>query len=341
MIQDEIPVPARILQWRCIESKVESKRLHYGRFAASPFRKGQANTVGVAMRRALPGEVEGAGITYAKFKNVIHEYSTLIGVRESIHDILINSEEIVFRSDSYETQTAYISVTGPRNVTAEDTLLPDPVRVIDASQHTATVTKATPSDIESRIGKDRGYRMQNSRESKNGEFFVDAVFTPVRNANYSVHSFEDDNEVREILFIEIWTNGGLTPKEALYEASRNLIDLFIPFLHMEGKELIDGTDDEYESNGKDFPSTPISVNIGEMAKKLTYRHTSIDQLELPARAYNCLKEVNVHTVSDPLNYSQDDLGKIKNLGKKSVEQIVKALKEHFAIQLPREKFPIN
>lgn len=179
MIQDEAPVPAQILRWRCIESKVESKRLHYGRFAASPFDKGQANTVGVAMRRTLLGGVEGTSITHAKFKNVVHEYSTLVGVRESIHDITINPKEIVLKSDSCETQAASISITGPRNVTAEDITLPSPVQIVDASQHTATVTKATSLDIESRIEKDRGYRTWNLRESQNGEFFVDAVFAPI------------------------------------------------------------------------------------------------------------------------------------------------------------------
>nr|YP_005352982.1 RNA polymerase alpha subunit [Mankyua chejuensis]ADZ48014.1 RNA polymerase alpha subunit [Mankyua chejuensis]AJJ48645.1 RNA polymerase alpha subunit [Mankyua chejuensis] len=341
MIQDEIPVPAKILQWRCVESKIESKRLYYGRFAASPFSKGQANTVGVAMRRALLGEVEGASITYAKFKNVIHEYSTLVGVRESIHDILINLKEIVFKSDSFEPQKASISIIGPGNVTAENIALPSSVQTIDASQHIATITKATSLDIESRIEKARGYRIQNPRESQNGEFFLDAVFTPIRNANYSVHSFENDNEVQEVLFIEVWTNGSFTPKEALYEASRNLIELLIPFLHIEGKDVIDRTDDKNESAKENFPSTSISTDIDEIAKKLTSRQISIEQLELPARAYNCLKQMNVHTISDLLNYSQEDLGRIQNLGKKSVEQVVKALKDHFAIQLPKEKFSIN
>nr|YP_009825507.1 RNA polymerase alpha subunit [Botrychium lunaria]QIU83322.1 RNA polymerase alpha subunit [Botrychium lunaria] len=179
MIQDEAPVPAQILQWRCIESKIESKRLHYGRFVASPFGKGQANTVGVAMRRTLLGGIEGTSITYAKFRNVVHEYSTLVGVRESVHDITINLKEIVLRSDSYETQAASISITGPGNITAGDITLPPPVQIIDASQHTATATKATSLDIESKIEKNRGYRTCNLRESRNGEFFVDAVFAPI------------------------------------------------------------------------------------------------------------------------------------------------------------------
>uniref|UniRef100_A0AB39U2U4 DNA-directed RNA polymerase subunit alpha n=1 Tax=Ophioglossum hongii TaxID=3238578 RepID=A0AB39U2U4_9MONI len=335
MIHDETPVPARILQWKCIESRVESKRLHYGRFAASPLCKGQASTVGIALRRALLGEVEGASITYAKSKGVIHEYSTLVGIRESIHDILINSKEIVFRSYSYETQKAFIYFTGPGNVTAGDISIPSTVHTIDTSQHIATVTRAITLDIELKIEKDRGYRTRNSRESQNGEFFVDAVFTPVRNANYSVHSFESGNEIREILFIEVWTNGGLTPEEALCEASRNLIDLFIPFSRVEIKNLVDETNGRNRSDRGYSPSRLAPIDTDVMAKELTFRQTSIDQLELPARAYNCLRKMNIHTISDLLNYSQEDLKRIRNLGNKSVEQVVKALEEHFAIKLPR------
>nr|YP_001023733.1 RNA polymerase alpha subunit [Angiopteris evecta]A2T365.1 RecName: Full=DNA-directed RNA polymerase subunit alpha; Short=PEP; AltName: Full=Plastid-encoded RNA polymerase subunit alpha; Short=RNA polymerase subunit alpha [Angiopteris evecta]ABG79632.1 RNA polymerase alpha subunit [Angiopteris evecta] len=341
MIQDEVPVSAQTIQWRCIESKIESKRLHYGRFAISPFRKGQANTVGIAIRRSLLGEIEGTAITYAKSKNVIHEYSTIIGIEESINDILINFKEIVLRSDSYETQKAYISITGPKDITAEDILLPPSVQAIDDSQHIATITKDITLDIEIEIQKDRGYRIQDSKESQAGEFFIDAVFMPIRKANYSVHSFGNNKKFQEILFIEIWTDGSLTPKEALYEASRNLIDLFLPFLHTEEEEIISDRDEKSESNGNILLSNSISTDIDRMAKEVAFKHIFIDQLELPARAYNCLKKVDVHTISDLLKYSQDDLRKIKNFGKKSVDQVLEALQERFAINLPRNKFSID
>lgn len=159
---------------------------------------------------------------------------------------------------------------------------------------------------------------------------------PIRNANYSVHSFENNNKIQEILFIEIWTNGSITPKEALYEASRSLIDLFIPFLHTEKKETIDELKTESKPNDiSDFSS--FSPVTDKLTKEITFKHIFIDQLELPARAYNCLKRVNVHTISDLLNYSQDDLMKIKNFGKKSVEQVLEALEKQFSINLPKNK----
>nr|YP_009694186.1 RNA polymerase alpha subunit [Christensenia aesculifolia]QEI60361.1 RNA polymerase alpha subunit [Christensenia aesculifolia] len=342
MIQDEVPVSAQTIQWRCIESKIESKRLHYGRFAISPFRKGQANTVGIAIRRSLLGEIEGTAITSVKFQNVIHEYSTIIGIKESINDILINLKEIVLRSDSYETQKAYISIIGPKDITAEDILLPPSVKAIDDSQHIATITKDIILDIEMEIQKDRGYRIQDFKEYKAREFFIDAVFMPIRKANYSVHSFgSNNNKFQEILFIEIWTDGSLTPKEALYEASRNLIDLFLPFLHTEEEEIISDRDEKIEPNENIILSKSISTDIDRMAKEVAFKHIFIDQLELPARAYNCLKKVDVHTISDLLKYSQDDLRKIKNFGKKSVDQVLEALQERFAINLPKNKFSIH
>nr|YP_009973972.1 RNA polymerase alpha subunit [Eupodium kaulfussii]YP_009974062.1 RNA polymerase alpha subunit [Marattia cicutifolia]QNH93846.1 RNA polymerase alpha subunit [Eupodium kaulfussii]QNH93936.1 RNA polymerase alpha subunit [Marattia cicutifolia] len=341
MIQDEVPVSAQTIQWRCVESKIESKRLHYGRFIISSFRKGQANTVGIAIRRALLGEVEGTAITYAEFKNAIHEYSTIIGIKESINDILINLKEIVLRSDSYETQKAFISIIGPKDITAKDILLPSSVEAIDDSQHIATITKDITLDIEMKIQKDRGHRIQDLKESKAGEFFIDAVFMPIRKANYSVHSLGNNQKFQEVLFLEIWTDGSLTPQKALYEASRNLIDLFLPFLHTEEEEIISERDEKSESNGNILISNSISTDIDRMAKEVAFKHTFIDQLELPARAYNCLKKVDVHTISDLLKYTQDDLRKIKNFGKKSVEQVLEALQERFAIKLPKNKFSID
>nr|YP_010704989.1 RNA polymerase alpha subunit [Porella grandiloba]WCQ78525.1 RNA polymerase alpha subunit [Porella grandiloba] len=336
MIQDEMEVSTQILQWRCIESRIESKRLLYGRFAISPFRKGQANTVGIAMRRALLNEIEGASITYAEMKKVKHEYSTMIGIQESIHDILINLKDIVLKSDSYEPQKAYISIYGPEKVTARDIKGPSCIRVIDSTQYIATLTEAISLDIESNIEKDRGYRIENLQKYRDGIFPIDAVFMPIRNVNYSVHSFESEEKTKEILFLEIWTDGSLTPKEALYEASRNLIDLFIPLINSERKEISSEINKKTESDIPYYPPRFISLDMEEMTKDIAFKHIFIDQLELPARAYNCLKKVNVHTIADSLNYSEDDLIKIKNFGKKSVEQVLEALRKRFSIDLSKK-----
>nr|YP_010958446.1 RNA polymerase a-subunit [Vandenboschia auriculata]ALO81789.1 RNA polymerase a-subunit [Vandenboschia auriculata] len=339
MIQDEIPISTKVIQWSCIESKVESKRLHYGRFAISPLKRGQVNTVGIAMRRSLLSEVGGTSITYAKFERVKHEYSTITGIQETIHDILVNPKEIVLRSDSYDVQKAFLSINGPKKITAGDISLPSSVKAIDDSQYIATITQPISLNIEFKIEKDRGYHIKYSEEYKPGEFPIDAIFMPVQNVNYSVHQFGNEREILEILFIEIWTNGSLTPSEAFFEASKNLIDLFLPFLHTKQEHVpVENIKDLSNSNELSYLSND---ELNEVKREVTLKHIFIDQLELPARAYNCLKRIDIHTISDLLNYSQEDLQRIKNFGKKSIDQVSKALQERFSIDLPKNKSYID
>jgi DNA-directed RNA polymerase subunit alpha len=322
------------LQWRCVEAHGE--RLHYGRFAMSPFRVGQANTVGIAMRRALLGEVEGAAVTCARFKNVAHEYSVMDGVQESVLDILLNLKEIVIRSDSQEQQKAFISTIGPGEVTAGDIILPPSLEIPDPTQHIALLTRAVPFDVELEVERDCGYRTADPALSIEGRFYLDSVFMPVRNANYSVHSFENEDITQEILFLEIWTNGSITPEEALYEAARSLIDLFLPFLHAEKKEVANTSEHDHGSSSMSYYSS-FMPSGEQITKEVTYKHIFIDQLKLHARAYNCLKRANIHTVSDLLDVTQDDLLRIKNFGKKSVEEVLEALRVQFDIDLPKTR----
>nr|QYB23398.1 RNA polymerase alpha subunit [Hedysarum polybotrys var. alaschanicum] len=237
MIREKVKVSTRTLQWKCVESRVDSKRLYYGRFILSPLRKGQAETIGIAMRRILLGEIEGTCITRAKSEKIPHEYSTIVGIQESIHEILMNLKEIVLRSNLYGTRDASICFKGPGYVTAQDIILPPSVEIVDNTQHIANLTEPIHLCIELQIERNRGYRIKTLNNIQDGSYTIDAVFMPVRNANHSIHSYVNGTEKLEILFLEIWTNGSLTPKEALYEASRNLIDLFIPFLHAEEENL--------------------------------------------------------------------------------------------------------
>nr|YP_009758714.1 RNA polymerase alpha subunit [Calocedrus rupestris]AQM38854.1 RNA polymerase alpha subunit [Calocedrus formosana]AQM38925.1 RNA polymerase alpha subunit [Calocedrus macrolepis]QIN90532.1 RNA polymerase alpha subunit [Calocedrus rupestris] len=323
MNQNEISVSIKIPELKCIESRTESKRFNYGRFTLSPLRKGQANTIGSAIRRVLLGEVEGTCITRAKFHNISNEYSAIIGIEESIHEILMNLKEIVLRSDAYGIREGSIHVVGPKKVTAEDIILPPSVRIIDTTQHIANINKSITLDISLQIEKGRGYIIQNPNNSNyKDEFFpIDAVFVPVQNVNYSIHSYWSENETQEILFLEIWTNGGLAPKEALDEASRNLIDFFLPFLNAK-EENSDGTNSLSDNI---TPSLPISHTSTD-TKRIVFNQMYIDQLNFSTRIYNCLKKANINTVSDLLNYSGEDLMKIKHLGEQSVKEILELMR---------------
>ncbi|KAJ0803611.1 DNA-directed RNA polymerase subunit alpha [Helianthus debilis subsp. tardiflorus] len=235
MVREKITVSTRTLQWKCVESAADSKRLLYGRFILSPLMKGQADTIGIAMRRALLGEIEGTCITRAKSEKISHEYATIMGIQESVHEILMNLKEIVLRSNLYGTCEASICVRGPGYVTAQDIILPPYVEIVDNTQHIASLTEPIELVIGLQIEKNRGYLIKAPNTFQDGSYPIDPVFMPVRNANHSIHSYENGN--KEILFLEIWTNGSLTPKEALHEASRNLIDLLIPFLHTKEENL--------------------------------------------------------------------------------------------------------
>nr|YP_009566939.1 RpoA [Dysphania ambrosioides]QBB73459.1 RpoA [Dysphania ambrosioides] len=336
MVREQIRVFTRTLQWKCVESRTDSKCLYYGRFILSPLMKGQADTIGIAMRRALLGEIEGTCITRAKSEKIPHEYSTILGIQESVHEILMNLKEIVFRSNLYGTCEASIFVRGPRCVTAQDIILPPYVEIVDNTQHIASLTEPIDLCIGLQLERNRGYRIKKPNNFQDGSYPIDALFMPVRNVNHSIHSYVNGNEKQEILFLEIWTNGSLTPKEALYEASRNLIDLLIPFIHAE-EENVHLENNQPKVSLPLFPFHNILDEIRKNKKKIALKLIFIDQLELPPRIYNCLKKSNIHTLLDLLNCSQEDLIKTEHFRIEDVKQIFGILEKHFVIDLKNKR----
>nr|YP_010626321.1 RNA polymerase alpha subunit [Abelia uniflora]WBK16834.1 RNA polymerase alpha subunit [Abelia uniflora] len=335
MVQEKVRVSTRTLEWKCVESRADSKRLYYGRFILSPLMKGQADTIGLAMRRALLGEIEGTCITSAKSEKIPHEYSTLVGIQESVHEILMNLKEIILKSNLYGTCDASICVRGPGHVTAQDIISPPYVEIIDNTQHIVSLTEPIDLCIGLQIERNRGYLIKTPNQFQDGSYPIDAIFMPVRNAHYSIHYYGNGNEKEEILFLEIWTNGSLTPKEALHEASRNLIDLFIPFLHTEEENL------HLEDNQHMVPLTPFTFHdkLAKLRKKkIALKSIFIDQSELSPKIYNCLKRSNIYTLLDLLNNSQEDLMKMEHFRIEDVKQIWGILEKHFAIDLPKNQF---
>nr|YP_009033544.1 RNA polymerase alpha subunit [Trifolium meduseum]AHY85623.1 RNA polymerase alpha subunit [Trifolium meduseum]AIJ28122.1 RNA polymerase alpha subunit [Trifolium meduseum] len=336
MIREKVKVSTRTLLWKCVESRVDSKRLYYGRFILSPLMKGQADTIGITMRRILLGEIEGTCITRAKSEKIPHEYSTIVGIQESIHEILMNLKQIVLRSNLYGTRDASICFKGPGYVTAQDIILPPSVEIVDNTQHIANLTEPINLCIELQIERARGYRKKTTDNIQDGSYTIDVdpVFMPVIHANYSIHSYVNGNEKQEILFLEIWTNGSLTPKEALYEAARNLIDLFIPFLHAEEENF------HFENNQHKvtlplfaFHDRLVKDKLRKNKKQIELKSVFIDQLELPPRIYNCLKKSDIHTLYQLLNKSQEDLMKIEDFSVEDVKNILNILQidQHFAL----------
>nr|YP_009411583.1 DNA-directed RNA polymerase alpha subunit [Schima argentea]YP_009411670.1 DNA-directed RNA polymerase alpha subunit [Schima brevipedicellata]YP_009411757.1 DNA-directed RNA polymerase alpha subunit [Schima crenata]YP_009411844.1 DNA-directed RNA polymerase alpha subunit [Schima khasiana]YP_009411931.1 DNA-directed RNA polymerase alpha subunit [Schima multibracteata]YP_009412018.1 DNA-directed RNA polymerase alpha subunit [Schima noronhae]YP_009412105.1 DNA-directed RNA polymerase alpha sub len=337
MVREKVTVSTRTLQWKCVESRADSKRLYYGRFILSPLMKGQADTIGIVMRRALLGEIEGTCITRAKSEKIPHEYSTIVGIQESVHEILMNLKKIVLRSNLYGTCDASICVKGPGYVTAQDIISPPYVEIVDNTQYIASLTEPIDLCIRLQIERNRGYRIKSPNNFQDGSYPIDAVFMPVRNANHSIHSYGNGNEKQEILFLEIWTNGSLTPKEAFHEASRNFIDLFIPFFHTE-EETLHLDDNQHKVTLPIFTFHDKLAKLRKNKKKIALKYIFIDQLELPPRIYNCLKRSNIYTLLDLLNNTQEDLMKIEHFRIEDVKQILGILEKHFAIDLLKKKF---
>lgn len=334
MVREKVTVSTRTLHWKCVESRTDSKHLYYGRFILSPLMKGQADTIGIAVRRALLGEIEGTCITRVKSENVSHEYSTITGIQESAHEILMNLKEIVLKSNLYGTCGGAICVRGPGYVTARDIILPPYIEIVDNTQHIASLTEPINLRIGLEIERNRGYLIKMSHNFQDGSYPIDAVFMPVRNVNYSIHSYGNGNEKQEILFLEIWTNGSLTPKEALHEASRNLIDLFIPFLYKEEENLT------LEDNQHMVPLSPFTFQdkLAKVRKnKIALKSIFIDQSDLSPRVYNCLVKSNIYTLLDLMNKSQEDLLKIEHFRLEDVKQILGILEKHFAFFLPKNQ----
>nr|QKI32533.1 RNA polymerase alpha subunit [Circaeaster agrestis]QKI33723.1 RNA polymerase alpha subunit [Circaeaster agrestis]QKI33893.1 RNA polymerase alpha subunit [Circaeaster agrestis]QKI33978.1 RNA polymerase alpha subunit [Circaeaster agrestis] len=337
MLREKGTVSPRKLQWKCVESRVDSKRFYYGRFILSPLMKGQADTIGLVMRRVLLGEMDGTCITRAKSEKMPHEYSTRAGIQESVHDILMNLKEIVLRSNLYGTRDASICFKGPGDITAHDIILPPSVEIVDTTQHIASLTESIDFCIRLQIERDRGYRRKTPNNPQDGSYPIDAVFMPVRDVNHSIHYYGNGNDKLEILFLEIWTDGSFTPKEALREASRNLIHLFMPFLQAAEEEQ----DIDLEANKKSitlpfFTFHESLIKFRNNKQKIAAKWIFIDQSELPSRIYNCLKRSNIHTLLDLSNKSQEDLMKVEHFRIEDVKQILEILHKHFETYLPIE-----
>jgi DNA-directed RNA polymerase subunit alpha len=288
-----------------------------------PLERGQGTTLGNALRRVLLSNLEGAAITAVRIAGVTHEFATVPGVREDVLDILLNMKKVVLKSYSSQPQIGRLLAQGPMTVTAEHFELPSDVEVVDPSQYIATLSPNSTLEMEFRIEKGKGYRsVDKGRDDSTALDFmqIDSVFMPVRKVNYSVEDARvGDAMEKDRLIMEVWTNGSLTPQEALSQAASILVDLFNPLKEIT-IEPLDKEDDEDNDPTNQIP---------------------IEELQLSVRAYNCLKRAQINSVADLLDYSQEDLLEIKNFGAKSAEEVVEALRQRLGITLPQEKSSKN
>nr|YP_010988251.1 RNA polymerase subunit alpha [Rhodochorton tenue]WOK79447.1 RNA polymerase subunit alpha [Rhodochorton tenue] len=305
-------------QIECIESKTEGAREQYGRFVLEPLSQGQGITVGNALRRTILSDLYGSAIVAVRIAGINHEFSTIAGVREDILEILLNLKEVVLKSYTDQAQIGRVRVQGPAIITAGLFDIPNEIEIIDPRQYIATICNNTIFEMEFRIEQGRGYRLVTKGIDENAVDFlqIDAVFMPAKKFNYVVEEVRiNPNLVQEKLLIELWTNGSVTPQEALSQGATILTNLFYPLRKIDFKPVEDANVQEQQQ---------ISLVL-------------IEELQLSVRAYNCLKRAHIHSVSDLLDYSQEELLEIKNFGQKSAEEVIEALHKRLGISLPKEK----
>lgn len=330
--------------------------VEYQLFTASPFLQGEATTIGVALRRVLLANVKGFAITSVKFVGIDHEYTCLEGIKESVHDILINIQQIVVILDhqvSNDSLTGSINITGPKTIIAADIKLSEGAKIVNPSQFIANVNKPVTVNIELIIEKGIGFTLKEDIKPPEGYFAINAFFNPVRKVNFSIHDLSDSQEA---LLLEVWTNGAISPVDALSEASEYLIHYFLPLLRIKEtipNSLTDNVDtklsytetsqtnkainnnDKSNIKKSHIPSNNLSKPLSDKINKPIsfYKTLSIKNLELSTRPAKCLAQANILTIYDLLQFTQEDLLKIKNMGPSSVKEIVYALQKCFGINL--------
>ncbi|MDO8460985.1 MAG: DNA-directed RNA polymerase subunit alpha [bacterium] len=284
----------------------------YGEFVIEPLEPGYGHTVGNALRRVLLTSIPGAAITSVKISGVKHKFSTIPGVKENVIDLLLNIKKLNIRLlDSKKTATINLSVKGSKTVTAEDLELPEDVEIVDKSQYICSLgDKKGKLEIEMTVEKDFGYSLSEDRKiSTLGVIPTDAIFTPVRRVNYLVEATRVGRQTNlDKCILQIWTNGSVEPREALDQAAKILASYFVQVY--EPKFPV-------ESEGEG--GTPL---ISEDVLRLT-----VDELDLPTRIYNSLKNGNIETLGQLLKTSKKDLMKMRNMGGKSLAVIDKKLQE--------------
>ena len=287
----------------------------YGKFELEPLEKGFARTLGNALRRVMLSSLPGSAITSVYIDGVSHEFATIDGIYEDVTSIILNLKGIVIKNHSEEDGVLTLNVDKEGIVTAGDISCPSDIEIINKDQFICTVVKGGKISMEMTVSNGRGYvrAEENQKLLKNaklGTIAIDSIYSPIERVNY----YEEDARVGQAtnfdkLIMEIWTNGSIKPEESIALASRILIEHFNILTDLNEIADITGLMAEKEEDPK--------------VKAL---ETSIDDMEFSVRAYNCLKRSNINTMQDLVNMKESEIMKIRNLGKKSLKEVIDKVK---------------
>ncbi len=287
----------------------------YGKFIAEPFERGYGVTLGNSLRRILMSSIEGSAVTSIKLENVQHEFSNVPGVAEDITDIVLNIKNLVLRSHSKTPKSVYIKAEKKGEVLAKDIICDETIEIINPDLHIATLSRDAKFYTEMEVSRGRGYvtaEMNKKEEHSIGVIAIDSIFTPVKRVNFYVENTRVGQRTDyDKLILEIWTNGGVNPKEALLYASNILqrhLDVFVSFGQLPEEE-----EEEEE----------VSTEEKALYEKL---RLPISELELSVRSSNCLREANIKIIGDLVKKGEAELLGFRNFGKKSLSEIDELLK---------------
>ncbi|MFN8009323.1 MAG: DNA-directed RNA polymerase subunit alpha [Terriglobia bacterium] len=289
----------------------ESNR-NYGQFSAQPFERGFGTTIGNALRRVLLSSIEGAAVTAIKVEGILHEFSPIPGVVEDATDIILNLKQVPFRLNSEGSKTIYLESDGPGVLTSAHIKADGDVDILDKNVYLATVSEGGKLQVEMRLKNGRGYVSADKNFDEDlsiGYIPVDSVHSPVKKVNYTIEPARlGQTTDYEKLTLDVWTNGCVTPQDAIGFAAKLLKDHMSIFINFE--EQPETTEEKAEK-----PAELVNENLSK----------SVEELELSVRSYNCLKNANIKTIGELVQKSESEMLKTKNFGRKSLNEIKEIL----------------
>ena len=295
-----------------------SEDSRYGKFVCEPLERGYGTTFGNSLRRILLSSLQGAAITAISIDGVLHEFSTIPGVRDDVTNIILNLKSLCLKMYSDEPKTIRLDVDGAKEVTAADITVDSDVEILNPELHIATLNEDGSLHMEMTVERGRGYVPAEKNKKPDhviGVIPVDSIFSPILRVNYTVTDTRVGNVTDyDKLTLEVWTNGSIRPEEAISKAASILIMHLKLFQNMAGL-----TEEEEEEEG-----TFLETQENDTAKVL---EMTIEDLDLSVRSYNCLKRANINTVADLTEKTEEDMMKVRNLGRKSLEEVKKKLQE--------------
>lgn len=289
---------------------------NYGKFVVEPLERGYGTTLGNSLRRVMLASLPGAAITSIQIDGVLHEFSTVQGVTEDVTQIILNLKQVALKIDSEDAKDLEIDVKGPAEVTAADIQGDGDVTILNSDLHIATVSDGAELHVKMTADKGRGYSSADDNKTRMeglaiGVLPIDSIYTPIERVNYTVENTRvGQSNDYDKLTLDVWTNGSLTPTEAISLAAKILTEHLTMFVNLT----------------EEAQATQVMVEREETHQEKVLDKT-IEELDLSVRSYNCLKRADIQTVKDLTERTESDMMKVRNLGTKSLDEIKLKLAE--------------